>query len=389
MKQPLLSRGCSEMPRRILYLGGFELPDRNAAAHRVLGNAKALRALGWDVVFVGIDQSGSETAGVLDTKSDVQGFARYAVPYPRTNRRWVRYLSDAAPYIAVCEAVGSVSAMILYNAPSVVMAKLMRYCRARGIVCIADSTEWYSSKGRGFAYSVLKSADTWFRMRILQKRMDGLIVISRYLERYYAALRHLVVIPPLTDSAEEKWHIAEHVPDASGLKLVYAGSPERKDRIDILIEALSRTKRPYRLDVIGMTKEEYLTVAPQHRRFVERTNEIRFHGRLSHIKALEFVQKADFSCFFREDDRVSRAGFPTKFAEAVSSGTPVITNATGDLNELLRDSRLGYRVERLSSDAIAGVFAQAARAGNVPRDLFDYHHFIEKMRAFLYGDGEY
>ena len=31
---------------RVLYAGGFELPDRNAAAHRVLNNAKILKALG-------------------------------------------------------------------------------------------------------------------------------------------------------------------------------------------------------------------------------------------------------------------------------------------------------------------------------------------------------
>ena len=36
----------------ILYIGGFELPDRNAAAQRVIGIAKGLRELGYEVVFL-------------------------------------------------------------------------------------------------------------------------------------------------------------------------------------------------------------------------------------------------------------------------------------------------------------------------------------------------
>ena len=35
----------------IIYIGGFELPDKNAAAHRVLNNAKIIRELGYEVFF--------------------------------------------------------------------------------------------------------------------------------------------------------------------------------------------------------------------------------------------------------------------------------------------------------------------------------------------------
>ncbi len=36
----------------ILYIGCFRLPDRNAAAHRVLANAKAMAAAGYAVRFI-------------------------------------------------------------------------------------------------------------------------------------------------------------------------------------------------------------------------------------------------------------------------------------------------------------------------------------------------
>ena len=39
----------------IIYIGSFEMPDKNAAAHRVLNNARNLRELGFNVVFVGLN----------------------------------------------------------------------------------------------------------------------------------------------------------------------------------------------------------------------------------------------------------------------------------------------------------------------------------------------
>ena len=41
----------TNLRKTILYIGGFELPDKNAAAHRVVANGKALRELGYSVVF--------------------------------------------------------------------------------------------------------------------------------------------------------------------------------------------------------------------------------------------------------------------------------------------------------------------------------------------------
>ena len=72
-------------------MGGFELPDKNAAAQRVLGNAKAIRDIGVNVVLVGVSNDISSDA-VLSTQKDIQGFDCYEVPYPKGTRSWVDYL---------------------------------------------------------------------------------------------------------------------------------------------------------------------------------------------------------------------------------------------------------------------------------------------------------
>ena len=55
------------MAKTLLYIGGFELPDKNAAAHRVLAISKALRDIGFNVILVGVTKS-SKYKSILDSK---------------------------------------------------------------------------------------------------------------------------------------------------------------------------------------------------------------------------------------------------------------------------------------------------------------------------------
>ena len=43
--------------KTIIYIGGFELPDKNAAAQRIIGNSYALKELGYEVIFLGVSKS--------------------------------------------------------------------------------------------------------------------------------------------------------------------------------------------------------------------------------------------------------------------------------------------------------------------------------------------
>ena len=84
-----------QQQKTVLYVGGIELPDKNAAAHRVLAVGKLLRDQGCRVVFLGI--SHTDTRPVLGTRTEVEGFTCYAVPYPKTLAQWPEYLADIRP----------------------------------------------------------------------------------------------------------------------------------------------------------------------------------------------------------------------------------------------------------------------------------------------------
>lgn len=366
----------------ILYIGGFELPDKNAAAHRVLSNAKAFRELGKKVVFIGVDKTLPWNSDVIATRMEVQGFDAYSVPYPKGSKSWLNYLTDITDYVKICEKLGNVEMMILYNFQAIAMKRLMGYCKKKGIKCCADVTEWRSAKGETIIYRILKDSDTWYRMHVLHKKLDGLIVISRYLENYYKDCKNVAYIPVLVDCSEKKWE-NNYEKSRDVLKLVYAGNPGRKDRLDKLIEALDKVKKKYLLDVIGITKEQYLSYYPEHTELLKRHTNIVFHGRMPHLETLDYVKRANYSCFFRDDDRVSKAGFPTKFVEAVSCGTPVITNKTSDICDYIIGDGNGILLEDVNPRTIERLIGSVSISMCVNHSTFDFHSYIDSMRILI------
>lgn len=366
----------------ILYIGGFELPDKNAAAHRVLSNAKILGSLGKKVVFIGVDKSLSWDSAILATEDVVQGFETYSVPYPQKREHWIKYLTDIQDYIKVFERFENIEMIILYNFQAIAMKKLLCYCKKLGIKCCADITEWRSAKGERLVYRVLKDSDTWYRMKVLHKKLDGLIVISKYLEEYYSNSKNIVYVPTMTDASESKWN-GKYEKSNSILKLVYAGNPGRKDRIDLLISALKNVKRRYQLDIIGITLEQYLKYYPEHSEILEKTPNIVFHGRMEHTVTLEYIKRANYSCFLREDDRVSKSGFPTKFAEAITCGTPVLTNKTSNLTEYIKNDENGIFIDPLNVNNITRIIDRVPYKINVDRDIFDIRNYEKSFSGFL------
>lgn len=341
--------------RTIIYIGGFELPDKNAAAHRVLSNGKILRDLGYNVVFIGIDKSLEANSSISDTKGNIQGFDTWAIPYPKSVMDWPKYLSDIEHFQTIFELYGDVCLVVAYNYQAVALNRLKKYCWKHGCKIIADCTEWYSTKGTGLLFKMIKGTDSFLRMRIIQKQLDGLIVISNYLEQYYKKHNQIIKIPPLVDLNEIKWSATSDISrDDSRVKLIYSGSPGReKDKINYIVDLLCefRDNDNFNMGIVGLSKEQFSKDFPDYKWKVEALSEkIKFHGRVSHIESLEILRNADVCMFIREDNLTTKAGFPTKFVESISCGIPVITTKTSDLNDFLSIGINGYFIEGISSE---------------------------------------
>lgn len=181
---------------KILYVGGFDLPDRNAAAQRVLSIAKGLQEIGHEVVFLNYSEYTEESG-----RKTYSGFRCFEKP-KRSLIKQLISIHDAKKIIVEQD----VTSVIAYNYPAVALYRLLAFCRRKAVACYVDATEWYVAQGN-IIFRFIKTIDTELRMRYLHFKSDGVIAISEYLYQYYHSKIKTVKIPPTVDMDEEKWRI--------------------------------------------------------------------------------------------------------------------------------------------------------------------------------------
>lgn len=372
--------------KKALYIGGFCMPDGNAAAQRVLGVAKLLRLCDYDVRFCGLSKkikSGGEDGAIDDFK-----YCNY--PYPTTPATWLKYLFGRDYAIHEIDTYKP-QVVILYNHPAFAIERIATYCHKKGIKVIADITEWYEPSGNR-VFCAIKSYDTNRRMTHSHLKLDGLICISSYLAEYYRNHgANVIELPPLVDLRQPKWHqTIESRPDE--IKMVYAGSPgATKDRLDLILKALDEIvptlSQSFRFDIIGITEEQYRnTWSDAHKR-----KYVVFNGRRPHEEVIKKLLEADFQIFLRPDTLPNRAGFPTKFVETISSGSLPITNLSSNLSNHLIDGHNGFVISSLDQSAIKATLSNALTKSaiqieemkrSVNRHEFDFSKYLNQFEIF-------
>lgn len=382
----------------ILYVGGFELPDKNAAAHRVLSNGKIFRELGYNVVFVDVDKSLSNNTSILNTNKIVQGFDCWSIPYPKKKKEWISFLSSINYLNQMKVIYKDIKMIVAYNYPAIALSNLKKHGNKNEIKVIADCTEWYSTKGANLVFKVIKGLDSFYRMRIIQKNLDGLIVISKFLEDYYKNCKNIVRIPPLVDVNEEKWNISEKKQsDRFGdrLHLVYSGSPgKNKDKIVSIIDALYEVRAldNYQINIVGISKNQFIYDYPNYQEKIYVLDKrVNFVGRVSHEESLQELQNADYSIFIREKSRLTMAGFPTKFVESITCATPVITTDSSDIKEYFLNETYGFLLEDSSVDSLIEILQNVILKNNNIRNrycnindrMFHYNEYCDLIDNFL------
>lgn len=384
------------MRNTILYIGGFEPPNGNAAAQRVLSNAKLFKSLGHDVILLGVSKT--ETLdNILSTKTNIGGFSSYLYGYPRSIKDWILNLVSIREVLKVIkdqESNSKVSYIVAYNFPSIALMRLFKFARKNNIKLISDCTEWQVIfKPRTFK-DIVKNIDTSFRMRYVHCKIDGLITISQFLTDYYRKCeRILVQLPPLVDKNDKKWQHTEKTQNINVFRLLYVGSPGNgsKDRIDLILEGLESIINDLdkRIDfqIVGLTEKEYFKIYNKTKIPEGIKSHITFRGRLSHTEALHELKNADFSIFLRAENIVTKAGFPTKFVDSITCGTPVLTNTSSNIDHYLTPGKEGFILDISNSQSLQDSLKNALNSSSsVVQTMKEYCQSVNRFHTETYKE---
>lgn len=343
---------------RIVYCGSFRLPNYDAAAPRVLNNAKLFRDAGHSVKFISWGGKYRDSDLCSDEKYRVNGFE-----YVITNEMDAvgsfftklkgRVQRGRKTFQMLQEMPEKPDLIILYNADYWWTRKMLGFCKENKIKLANDITEWYDNN----ELHLVDILPNEVNMKWLQRKVKNKIVISSYLNNYYKESNNLE-LPPLCNPTEKKWFAEvddERIKPFDGITLIYAGNPAKKDCVHTVINAVNQLAcdgKAIRFLILGITRVDYLKRYNKLLQSNKLHTNIIFLGRVSQDLIPAYYKKADFMVLLREVTRKNNAGFPTKFAESMTAGIPIIFNSTSDLHQFVFDGKTGFMVDGFSQSDI-------------------------------------
>lgn len=359
-----------EEPRIIVYAGGFQLPASGASGRRAIENARLMQSLNYRVIVLG--KLSNELVPGGKSRSTIDGVECHEIRTERNGALLNEYVWSAKSVLDTIDELstkGAVVGVIAYNYPPAALSQLIGALKRRGMWLAMECTEWYSWEGGNPLVEVLRVILSEWRMRIILPRLKNLIFTTRYLDNILGPGRNTICLPWVVNARDAKWGASTESRGSSirPVRFVYAGSPGRqlhKESVGDVVEAFMRVaelRKDVHLSVAGITEKQYLEIIPNHRdKILEMAGVLQFCGRLSHADTVGLVRSAHYFIFARRDSRVAKVGFPTKFVEALTCGTPIVANCTGDIGLYLRHGVNGWVIDDESIDSIAKAIVEAA-----------------------------
>lgn len=322
----------------IIYLGVLFMPDKNAASHRARAFASIFNKLGYKTIVIGMNQDNRENKFGIN----YEDYILYETTYPKSSIAWFKMLCSISCIKQVIKIYGAeqIHCIIAMDLFSPALFRLINYCKKYHINLVVDAVDWFEKSNYNFPKNIIKDLDTFFRMNYLyKKKISNMISISRFLYNKYSNIKNIVEIPGIILSSNQN-NYKQNVFN-NKINLCFVGSPGKKcekEKIDWLIDAvcaINKKNRVYRLFIIGIDEQTLRVNRPDIFQKNKNMDDVKFWGRSSHKECEKLILKSDFSTIIREDNLLTRAGFPTKLGESFKYGIPVIATPSGNVSEYI------------------------------------------------------
>ena len=355
----------------VIYAGVFFMPDKNAAAHRAVAISKIIETLGYKPVVIGMNSDITQN-NIVFTEKEYAGIKVFEMKYPKSSIEWVKMLFNYMQIVRVIEYLGieNCQALILMDYYSPALKSLLKYCKRKNLKMILDTVDWFGKSSYKFPINIIKNFDTFVRMHFLNKKTKNLITISSYLEEYYKKhVENLVRIPGVYFSSENQKTIKY---EPNNVRIIsFVGSPGKKcekEKIDWVIKAVCKSNKEcikIKFIIAGIDRITLQKNRPDLFKLEHFDESIDILGKISYEECKNLIMKSDFSIIIREDNLLSRAGFPTKLGEAYAFGTPVLATPTSDIRDYVP---AGY-----------GIVTKTCTYDDVEKSIFDISNMESKQ----------
>lgn len=323
----------------IIFMGNFPYPNGFAGTKRVQQYVDYLHGKNIPVSVLVLrgkpDLQGNEQSEGLFRGVSYQIIGRDLQPGRQPFPGLIRFLRNGARFLRRQRHHGAVNILFHYGQPTAENIWLLLLARRMGYRIIHDLVEDYDLLESALS-GVMTRFKAWSRNRMsrfIPRLSDGLVVISRHLERKYTGRGvPMIRIPIAAQAPETIQNRLRHTP----VRIAYAGTYAAKDGIHILLEAYQKVRREYSdctLCLAGGRKSP-LPDFP-----AELAVGIEYAGYLDDEAFYRFLREADILCMTRMNSAFANAGFPFKLGEYLATGNPVVASRVSNLEEYLTDKR--------------------------------------------------
>ena len=395
---------------RIILAGHFGFPTGSAGASRMRHIALGLSELGHEVFAISLVPGQVVPAGVWQRLAGGVSYCSSAGPERRFARhrlirrvswRWADLARTADHTTKLIGELMPVDVMIGYSKMFFPFGRVVATSRRMGVVVAQAVDEWQDPGGYPHGRLNPLYWNDVLANKLQLPKSDGIIAISGYLARHFAAAGvPTVTIPAIIDCSDNSWGNAEPTGNAV-FQLTYLGPMSQRDGPLLMLEAVRRVLlagHAIHFNVAGSSSPGGLSAQAQDRAQADPVlrDRVSFLGRISDQGVRDLLVGSDALLFTRLSGQPGQAAFPTRLPEYLMTSRPVISSRISDIPLYLEDRRDAILIQPDSDQSLAEgiirLLAMPDRGTAIGlngrqrcRECFDYRSRCVQIADFLTG----
>lgn len=373
----------------IIFGDLFTFPEGNAATNRVHTYAKGFKEHGINChVITFFNQYSEQFEGSTD------GY-RYYIPFKQkkrgkhlAQRRFHKFMKYIHAFTIIRKLHKKEKVIVINVWTNLLLTHMFAWLLAR--MCGAKlMVECSEHPLRNFQGSTVNRIQGEVKFFIESRFCDGVFCISRYLVDFYrehgVPIHKLLLVPSTVDPS--RFEAAGKSPLAFRYIGYFGSLTFTRDNIDVLIKGFAQAKLTFpdiHLVLGGFCTQQEKVQLIELISELNLDNDVHVLGYLTRSEILRYICNSEILVMVRSNDLQSKASYPSKLTEFLSTGKPVITSNVGEISDYLKDREHVYFVEAGDVDGMAATihelltdYAKAEQTGKNGKSLtdsvFNYH----------------